>query len=223
MISFIQSLSNMGKDLPRGVRNNNPMCIKRSKANKWLGEVPDEQNTDPVFEQYISPEYGIRAGAYLIIKFYRTQKINTIRKLITKWAPKHDKNDTESYINFVSRRTSIPADEPVDFTDFDVLKSVVEAIIAFECAGYRYPDHVITRGLEMVGVVPKNVQLTKTRSGKTAIGLGLAGLASLSANDVIQFYSSLSWLSDIGGYIAFFMFIFAVLIALLVLKYGRRV
>lgn len=223
MVSITQSLSNMGRGLPRGVRNNNPMCIKRSKANKWLGEVPEEQSTDPVFEQYISPEYGIRAGAYLIVKFYRTQKVNTIRKLITKWAPKSDNNDTDSYINFVSRKTSIPPDEPVDFTDFDILKSVVEAIIAFECAGYKYPDHVVSRGLEMIGVVPKKVHVTKTRSGKTAIGLGLAGLASLSLNDVIEFYSSLSWLREVGGYIAFFMFIFAVLIALLVLKYGRRV
>ena len=48
----------MKQTLPRGLRNNNPGNIRRSKDN-WQGLAPEQ--TDPDFFQFTAPEWGYRA------------------------------------------------------------------------------------------------------------------------------------------------------------------
>ena len=67
----------------RGIRNNNPLNIR--KGNSWKGERPKQ--TDDQFEEFVSMEYGLRAGFKLmrnhITGFKGTRpKMNTIQKLI---------------------------------------------------------------------------------------------------------------------------------------------
>lgn len=50
------------KKEPRGIRNNNPLNIR--KGNNWKGERPNQ--TDPAFEEFESMEMGIRAAIKLI-------------------------------------------------------------------------------------------------------------------------------------------------------------
>ena len=57
----------MEKKLPRGIRNNNPLNIR--KGNNWKGEV--SSSTDGEFEQFVSMQMGIRAG-FKILKNYMT-------------------------------------------------------------------------------------------------------------------------------------------------------
>ena len=44
----------------RGIRNNNPGNIRKS-AIQWRGETPAALKQDPDFEEFIAPEWGIRA------------------------------------------------------------------------------------------------------------------------------------------------------------------
>lgn len=56
--------------IPRGIRNNNPLNIKI--GNNWLGEVTDP--TDPIFEQFVSMKYGLRAAFIILRRYIRVYK-----------------------------------------------------------------------------------------------------------------------------------------------------
>ena len=96
--------------LPRGIRNNNPLNIRRSK-DQWQGLRA--QQTDAQFCQFESMEYGWRAAFYLLTRtYYHKYRLYTIRAIINKWAPPNE-NLTATYIENVSRLTGIPPDEPI--------------------------------------------------------------------------------------------------------------
>ena len=89
--------------LPRGVRNNNPLNIRENQYSDsdWIGErITDD---DKSFEEFTKPEYGIRAAAR-ILNTYQRRDVVTLADIIATWAPPTE-NNTESYINSVSRKT----------------------------------------------------------------------------------------------------------------------
>ena len=96
--------------LPRGIRNNNPLNIRRGK-DQWKGLRAQQQ--DAAFCQFETLEYGWRAAFYLLTRtYYHKYRLYTIRKIIGKWAPPGE-NHTEAYIGNVSRLTGIAPDEPI--------------------------------------------------------------------------------------------------------------
>ena len=83
---------------PRGIRNCNPLNIRRSAA-KWKGLCA--QQNDASFCQFESMEWGWRAAFWLLTRvYYHTYRLFTIRKIITKWAPPIE-NHTAAYIQRV--------------------------------------------------------------------------------------------------------------------------
>lgn len=107
------SLSFLGRnDLPRGIRNNNPGNIDQNAANNWQGRVPLSENTDSRFEQFQTYYWGIRAMIKLIIGYVNRDGLNTIRKIINKYAPSVE-NNVEAYVQFIVNNTGIPADQPL--------------------------------------------------------------------------------------------------------------
>ena len=96
--------------LPRGIRNNNPLNIRRSK-DKWKGMRAVQ--SDAQFVQFESLEWGWRAAFYLLTRtYYHKYRLFTIRAIVTKWAPAIE-NNTKAYIANVSRLTGIGPDEPI--------------------------------------------------------------------------------------------------------------
>ena len=96
---------------PRGIRNHNPLNIRRTAKDQWKGLKT--QQTDVAFCQFESLEYGWRAAFYLLTRtYYHKYRLYTIRKIIERWAPPH-KNKTEAYIANVSRLTGTLPDEPI--------------------------------------------------------------------------------------------------------------
>ena len=81
------------KILPRGIRNNNPMNVRKSKS-KWTGKV--EPGTDPLFEQFGQMRWGIRAGLYLLTRYVRDYGLDTVEKIIHRWAPNGDGGNNEA-------------------------------------------------------------------------------------------------------------------------------
>ena len=115
--------------LPRGYRNNNPVNIRIS-SNKWNGKV--SPNTDGAFEQFIDLVHGYRAALILLRgKGYINGGINTIRKMITKFAPATE-NYTDRYIANVSRMTGIDPDTVISRNDRDALTRIVYAMSIVE-------------------------------------------------------------------------------------------
>ena len=96
--------------IPRGVRNNNPLNIRRSK-DKWKGMRAVQ--SDAQFCQFESLEWGWRAAFWLLTRtYYHKYRLFTIRAIVTKWAPAIE-NNTQAYIANVSRMTGIDPDEPI--------------------------------------------------------------------------------------------------------------
>ena len=96
--------------IPRGIRNNNPLNVRRSK-DKWLGLRTVQ--TDAEFCQFETMAYGWRAAFVLLTRtYYHTYRLYTIRAIISRWAPPNE-NNTKRYIENVSRLTGITPDEPI--------------------------------------------------------------------------------------------------------------
>lgn len=93
------------KKEPRGVRNRNPLNIRYSAANDWHGKVTNNKK-DMQFEEFIDTLYGFRAGILLIIKYIRTYELNTVEKVVRRWAPPSE-NNTENYINTVCKMMGV--------------------------------------------------------------------------------------------------------------------
>ena len=85
---------------PRGYRNNNPLNIRFSERNAWLGILGRDKEDGGmcVFEGML---YGLRAAFYLIGTYQKRYNKRTVRDIITRWAPPQDKNHTEAYIKRV--------------------------------------------------------------------------------------------------------------------------
>lgn len=104
--------------IPRGIRNNNPLNIRKS-PNLWQGKV---QSSDPDFETFSSLAYGIRAAFVCVrsyIKRFRSLCITpTVSKIIERWAPSSE-NDTRAYITTVSRHSGniLMSDSEIRFED----------------------------------------------------------------------------------------------------------
>ena len=97
--------------LPRGIRNHNPLNIRRTAKDQWKGMA--EVQSDRAFVQFKSLEFGWRAAFYLLTRtYYHKYRLYTIRGIISRWAPSSE-NDTSAYIANVSRLTGIDPDEPI--------------------------------------------------------------------------------------------------------------
>ena len=96
--------------IPRGIRNNNPLNIR--VGNNWKGEVANP--SDHAFEQFTEMKWGVRAAFVVLRNYIVRHKCNTIRKIISRWAPANE-NNTLAYIATVSQRANIQPDEPISF------------------------------------------------------------------------------------------------------------
>ena len=96
--------------IPRGIRNNNPLNIR--VGNNWKGEVANP--SDHTFEQFTEMKWGVRAAFIVLRNYIQRHKCNTIRKIISRWAPANE-NNTLAYIATVSQRANIQPDEPISF------------------------------------------------------------------------------------------------------------
>lgn len=127
----------------RGIRNNNPgNLVKTSIA--WQGKVPHSQNTDSRFEQFISPEYGIRA-MFIDVRNDIRKGANTVRRLITAYAPPFE-NNTAAYIAAVAKAIKKAPDDVITSEDYEEL---VTAIIKQENGVQPYSAIMIRRAIAL--------------------------------------------------------------------------
>ena len=132
--------------MTRGERNFNPGNIERN-ATRWQGMAPD-QSGDDRFVVFVSPEFGIRAIAKILLNYYRDYSLNTVRKIIGRWAPSNE-NDTDSYINAVCRQCTVSPDDIINPSNDACLEMLVRSIIHHENGEVIYDDATIIRGVEM--------------------------------------------------------------------------
>jgi hypothetical protein len=131
------------KEGPRGFRNNN-WCNIRISNNPWEGKITD--NTDGAFEQFETPELGIRAAA-INLRTYKKRGISTVNDIISTWAPSTE-NDTNSYVQVVSQYLQVDPNAVIDVENPDTMKKLLTAIVRVE-NGQDGDADVIARGVDL--------------------------------------------------------------------------
>ena len=97
----------MAAQLPRGLRNHNPLNI--GKGEPWQGLAPKQ--TDPRFCQFVADIYGYRAALVIIRNYMRKRPpVDTVRKIINRWAPPSE-NNTTAYLDYVCKEGTLDPDK----------------------------------------------------------------------------------------------------------------
>lgn len=152
----------------RGVRNNNPGNIRKSK-DVWVGQT----GNDGAFVTFATPAHGIRATGRNLLSYAR-QGYVTPEQIITRWAPPEDDNDTEGYIKFVSEYLNVPRDTRLDLTDLNTLTRLSMAIMIKENGQSEFDKIAgddISNGIQAaLGLVdlPQSGQVPKRLTGSAA-------------------------------------------------------
>lgn len=167
------------RTLTRGIRNNNPGNLRRSK-DPWQGLAKDQ--TDKEFFVFNGAIYGIRALARTLIAYQDEHGLRTIGQIINRWAPTNE-NDTSAYIASVSEDTGFVVDKVLNAHAYDDLKPLVLAIIKHENGQQPYTAAQIDKALVLAGVEPpaKNLQRSRTVKGGQAATAATVGLGALES------------------------------------------
>lgn len=107
-------------ELPRGVRNNNPGNIRRN-SDVFQGEV--NPSRDKEFKQFKNMAYGYRAMFKILSNYYNKYQLNTIREMISRWAPENE-NNTAAYVSLVSIYAGIAPDALISFDREQMIRIV---------------------------------------------------------------------------------------------------
>ena len=147
--------------LPRGQRNHNPLNIKYSKRNNWLGKVLDSDKKDPKFEEFTTNTYGLRAALKLIRLYCIRDNGSTVRAIVRRWAPPSDSNPTDSYTAYVERRMrellvgewkyalEFDPNRRISADNMDVMHALIVAMSEFE-SQYTPPDYEFREAWRLV-------------------------------------------------------------------------
>lgn len=167
------------KSPTRGIRNNNPGNLRRSK-DPWQGLAKEQ--TDQNYFIFSSPIYGIRALARTLIAYQDEHNLRTVEQIITRWAPTNE-NNTAAYIADVLKETGFRTDLPLNMHDYAHLKPLVAAIIKHENGQRPYTTAQIDKALVLAGVEPpaQNLQQTRTVKGGQAATAATVGLGALES------------------------------------------
>ena len=119
-------------ELTRGIRNNNPLNLRRS-GDLWRGLSPTQK--DPDFAQFTTMTWGIRA-AFVNVRTHLTRdkkahRPTTVSSEISRWAPPKE-NDTRAYVEAVCKKGALKADEPLDWRNKNQLCRLLWAMAHHE-------------------------------------------------------------------------------------------
>lgn len=162
----------------RGERNNNPFNLKQTDI-KWQGKVTP--STDPLFETFVSPLMGLRAGFKNLLNQPKEGN-TTIWKIITKYAPPQE-NNTNQYIKSVCVELKCNADDVLDLDNYHTLYTLGCAILLREQGRIIYSDTMINQAMMLAGVhdAPKPT-ITSTPECKTILATGSAATIAAIGN-----------------------------------------
>lgn len=183
-------------DITRGIRNNNPGNIRRSKA-PWQGLAAKQ--TDTQFFQFSAPVWGIRAIVRVLMTYRDKHDCMTIADIISRWAPRVE-NNTTAYINHVCKRCNAAALDMFDVKEHKNMRAIVVAIIAVECGRVPYDAVTIDKALELAGIVETppsklaelvqnpTVALSTASATATTVGSTIAQMSQVwdSVNSIVN-------------------------------------
>ena len=132
--------------MTRGMRNSNPLNIRRVAETQWVGQRAVQ--TDRKFVQFNSLEWGIRAACCILRTYARRYKAVSVADIVQRWAPSSE-NDTASYIRNVCRWTGFGGQERLTEKNWPLL---IKAMARQEC-GIVLEDRTIARGFALYKLI----------------------------------------------------------------------
>lgn len=97
-------------NLPRGLRNNNPLNIE---AGSFTQGQPGFAGSDGRFARFDTPEAGVGAANKLLDTYQNKYGLNTPAGIVGRWAPAGDGNNVSAYAANVARQLGIGPNDPV--------------------------------------------------------------------------------------------------------------
>ena len=131
--------------LPRGIRNNNPGNLRISVAN-WRGKILPPFRTDKDFEQFEAAKWGIRALMKTLKTYIEKYDLNTVEKIINRWAPPSE-NITTSYVRSVEQEM-IPLNPVITWNEAQIVR-LATAIIKHENGQMPYTDALMKQAFKL--------------------------------------------------------------------------
>lgn len=114
---------------PRGLRNNNPLNIRKSPA-RWIGKITPGRDRE--FEQFDTLEHGVRAAVVIIRTYITRYQVNTPAAIISRWAPSSE-NNTQAYIDYVTKNALLSPHQPLALSQTLAIGRLVWAMACYEC------------------------------------------------------------------------------------------
>lgn len=140
-----------------GIRNNNPCNIRYSLLNTWKGQIGHSKG----FCKFSSIDMGVRAVLALLRSYRYHYGLDTIHKIISRFAPPSE-NNTPAYISAVVsycnlQNFPVTADTSLnlDFYDYKGIISPLFSIVYTMCrieSGYNLSHEQFERSLKLLHV-----------------------------------------------------------------------
>ena len=128
--------------LARGLRNCNPLNIRRVAGTKWKGQ--SALQTDASFVCFNAMEWGIRAAFCILRTYARRYQCLSPADIVGRWAPPHQ-NDTDAYIRSVCSWTGFGGRQHLTEADWPRL---VQAMARQE-SGTTLSEEIINKGFKL--------------------------------------------------------------------------
>jgi hypothetical protein len=126
-----------------GYKGCNPLNV-RASSDKWRGSIGQSDNGYVIFS---TPMDGIRAAATVIKNYGTKYGINTVRDIVSRYAPASE-NPTDDYIANVCKGTGYQPDEKLDTKNPEVLKKLLTAMMRQEIGDVPYSEETINEGVQ---------------------------------------------------------------------------
>lgn len=132
--------------MTRGQKNRNPLNIRLNAKQVWKGQIRNRY--EKAFVTFDTLTNGFRAAFKTLKTYMDKYDRHTIVAICTHWAPENE-NNTQNYINVVSKFSKIDANENIEFTDKDKMVRLVDAM-AFMENGLFFNKDVISKAYDIV-------------------------------------------------------------------------
>ena len=129
--------------IPLGIRSNNPGNL-RPGIFPWRGQEKVENN----YCIFDTPFNGIRAMAKQLLVYQNKHGCRTIWKIVSRWAPPHDNNDVQAYVDDVCKRIKKNQYEVLNLKDKILLRDLVTAMIFHENGQQPYAAAIIAAAVD---------------------------------------------------------------------------
>lgn len=140
-----------GNGQPRSVRNRNPGNIVDGSFAK---SQPGYVGSDGRFAVFKDEASG-RAAQGALLQSYIGRGFDTVGKIINRWAPRSDGNDTGAYVGFVSKQLGVSPSQKLTAADIPRLQAAIARFEGGPASASNGPTPASASGPQAIATAPR--------------------------------------------------------------------